>query len=650
MQETIFSKSLAKMKIQFSKMKKYYITSFVIIALILAIGHFTKKLPLAIFAALCFGASVPGFVSYIYKPEVVDEERRYTRSTEGEYGTACKMTKEEAEETFDIGNYSEILGNILGRDEHVRDKLFSHRMTYGINGNVLIIGAPGSGKSRCFAIPMIMQMIRRGESIIITDPKGELYNYTSLMAKAHGYTVKIINFNPKFMLHSDSCAYMSVIGDDDLMAMSFAETIIRNSTNELKEDFWDKQEKGFLTAELLKISNDPTLTTPEQKSLATVYKDIVEHTVDELVETFESPRMNWDHPAKGFGMNFNTSDSQVQGNVKGGLATRLGTLNNKLVQKVTSYPDIDFTLPGREKCIYYVACSDQDKTMQFYMALFFSLLYQELVNFADMQENGKLPIVVNMMLDEFRNIGKIGEFPQKLATVRGRGINTQIIIQDLGQLQIMYPENEWESIINCCSLMVCLATNSQLTADYLSKRSGIETIVDESLSFPSGALDVARTHMNCRVMEKKGKRTSLNMDEICRLKYDDVLIVPSGHNAIVLKKVDFSEHPMCKEMKKCNSKYHMPLWVRDIIERGDEAEMARYKLNSNVVRFRNEDCSDIELCTEDDFLSCWTKEKQNALDKKRGERARGYINSEDMYDESKLKKIFATADELEKTA
>ena len=155
------------------------------------------------------------------------------------------------EDIFQRGDYANILGNICGIDPNDSSKLLSVRRSRGMNGNVIIFGSPGSGKSVGIAIPTIMQTIRRGESLIVTDPKGELYEKTSLMAKKNGYTVKILNLAPKMMMYSDGCDFMSTIHGDDLVAGSIADAIIMNSSDGNKLDFFDKSEGNLLDAMLI---------------------------------------------------------------------------------------------------------------------------------------------------------------------------------------------------------------------------------------------------------------------------------------------------------------------------------------------------------------------------------------------------------------
>lgn len=527
----------------------------------------------------------------LYRETEIDEDRNFNKSATGYNGTNDRMGAAEKEDAFISGNYAQLTANIVGAEPDDVMMMHSIKPAYGINGNVIITGAPGSGKSRCFAIPNIMQTIRRGESMIITDPKGELYGKTASMARAHGYTVKILNFNPRQMVHSDTCDYMSVVGKDDLMAMSFASTIVQNTSNGKEADFWDKSELNLLTASILYIANN---NIGIDKTLGGVHQLLTTNTVESLETLFFN--LPQDHPALGPFRLFANGDKTVKGNTLAGLGIRLQVFNNPLVRKLTGTKDIDFTLPGREKCLYFIGSSDQDDSMSFLVALFFTLLYQELVNYADSLPGRALPIKVTMLLDEFANIGIIPSFDKKLSTVRSRNIDTIIILQDLGQLQKMYPDNVWETIINDCSVNILLRTNSMMTAEYFSKRSGMMTTEETSGRVEGKVGDNMNIHTSEQKTSTYGQREVFQPAEVTTLDPNHILVVVSSHNVAELQKIDYSNHPMNKEIREVVAAEHTPSWIYDIAPE----DYDKYNITEKEV-FAAEPYEDIELCTDEDF-------------------------------------------------
>lgn len=538
----------------------------------------------------------------LYKETEFDEDRNYDASTQGYYGTAEKMTEEEKKKGFISGDYLTLKENIVGAEIDNILKMYAIKADYGINGNMLVIGAPGAGKSRCIAIPYIMQTIRRGESMIITDPKGELYGKTAEMARAHGYTVKILNLNPRQMVHSDSCNYMSVIGKDDLKAMSFASTIVANTSNGKDgEDFWAKSELNLLTSAILYVANN---NVGIEKNLGGVYKLLSTHSVESLENIFM--QLPDSHPAKGPFNIYANGDKTVKGNTLAGLCIRMQVFNNPLVRKITGTEGIDFILPGKEKCLYFIGSSDQDSSMDFLVALFFVLLYQELVNYADSLPERKLPIKVTMLLDEFKNIGVIPDFDKKLSTVRSRGIDSIMILQDLGQLQTMYPENTWETIINDCSTYILLRTNSMLTAKYFSDRSGIQTVEDKGRRYIEKTGDLVGLHGEYQITSSHNQRPVFTADEVLTLNPDHILVVLSSYHVAELQKIDYSNHPMNKEIREVVTSKHTPDWIYDI----KKNEYSKYGITEDE-EFCPEGTEVIELCDDEDFSHPYEEKSEN---------------------------------------
>jgi len=559
--------------------------------------------------------------SFNYRPRTYNTETGQIRDTRDLLGDAALAGEEEKADMFESGYYDTLYDNIVAREPNDIMKRYAVRRSRGMNGNVIIFGSPGSGKSVSIAIPTIFQTIRRGESLIVTDPKGELYMNTHIMARAHGYTVKVLNLTPRMMAHSDSVNFMSVVGNDDLKAESLAETIINNTMSGDKKEFWDKSEQNLLKAMVLIHSQDGSKL---EKTLPAVYRHLAQHKAEDIAAEFDE--LDWDSPAMGPGASFSSSSDKVIGDTKGGLAIRLGSLNNAVLQKVAGVDDIDFTLPGREKCIYYVVSSDHDKTLMFYQSLFFTLLFQELADYADFEtENQSLPVKVTFLMDEFKNIGKIPAFPETLATFRGRNMDIIIILQNLGQLQSMYPNNEWASIIDCCSTMMLLRTNDlPITAKFISERSGIMTTIT-SLIADNDALKLSAA-VNAR--ENITQRKVLNADQVVRMKNDEILVVVSGHNIARLKKNYYFDHPMCKEMRKANVVKHVPKWMEEVLadfaQTGDMSELSRYGIKTTEqldrwlqdLQYEENLVKTVDFCTKDDFKRLWTKEDQERLDKR----------------------------------
>lgn len=562
------------------------------------------KVPwLSVILLLVMNRFTYNYLAAIQKTAIKDSERNYESSKDGGKGTAHKMTEEEKKETLSCGNYLEQKDNIFGCEPGDITKLYSLRKDlYGKNGNMLVVGAPGCGKSRCVAIPIIMQTVRRGESLIVTDPKGELYRDTAALAKANGYVVKILNFRPKDTLHTDTCNFMSVLGGSAFKSQSFSKTVIDNTSDGKPADFWTESEFNLYMGVCIWVNNND-LDIP--KTMGGIYQFLYSYTVNEFEEVMSS--LPDDHPAMPYLKTFMNGDKTVKGNTYAGLQIRLSALADPLVQKIVGVDDIDFTLPGKQKCIYYISSPDTDKSRSYLVALFFTLLYNELIDLADEQESGHLPIRVTMLLDEFKNIGVIPAFPEKLSTVRSRWIDTISIIQGLEQLMTMYPDNEWETIMNDCTTRILINTNNNITAEYFSKLSGEQTTEEYGVRYEENAGDLLKIHPTYTVSKSHGSRVVYTPNEIQQLNPKHLLVFISQVPVVELEKIDYTNHPMCKEMRKWVPRFHAPKWILELPEK----DRLKYHVYDEI--YKRESINDIELCTEDDFREPWNKKKEAAL-------------------------------------
>lgn len=308
-----------------------------------------------------------------------------------------------------------------------------------LNRHIAVFGASGTGKSRGFIRPALFDIIQRGESAIITDSKGELYADTAELFHQHGYEVKVFNLvNPE---HGDSWNCMSDLGGDTLLAQVLTNVIIGNTSSGKTDHFWDNGEGNLLKALILYVDLDPT-RSPEEKNLPAVYEMLIHHSAAQLTALFE--RLPLDHPARGPYRLFSQASDTVRSGIVLGLGTRLQVLQNEAVARILRRSDIDLTAPGKKKCATFVVLSDQEATMAFLSSLFFSFLFIKLTRFADSTPDMRCPVPVNLILDEFNNIGKLGgaadgsDFARTLSVVRSRAIYVTLAVQSLGQLQNRY--------------------------------------------------------------------------------------------------------------------------------------------------------------------------------------------------------------------
>ena len=474
------------------------------------------------------------------------DERGFTKSKHGTYGTADWMTDKEMKSVLEVSTPEKATGMILGER---KGQLVCLPEDTRLNRHTAIFGASGTMKSRAIVRNALFSAIRRGESILISDPKSEMYNETSELFRKNGYEVKVLNLVDP--LHSDSWNCMSDLGDDSLMAQVLTNVIIGNTSSGKGDHFWDNGEANLLKALVLYVQLDRTI--PEKdKNLAYVYKLLTDGNLAHIIAKMNS--LDATHPCKAPFNLFAQSSDTVRAGIILGLGTRLQVLQNQAVQQLVSFSDIDLTAPGRRKCAYYIILSDQETSMAFISSLFFSFLFIKLTRFADNSPGGKCLIPVNLILDEFNNIGRIGgapdgsDFCRSLSVIRSRDIRVMIAVQSLGQLQNRYPNNLWAEIVGNCDIQLMLGCTDDVTAEYISERSGEMCIMVDSTMTVKKTVAVAQVIPQYRETQGQGKRKLLTSDEVLRLPHEELLVIIRGQNLLKLKKFDYTRHPMSKEL------------------------------------------------------------------------------------------------------
>ena len=475
-----------------------------------------------------------------------DDPRGFTVSKTGTYGTAGWMTAREMKEVFELTTPSKAEGNILGQH---KGTLVCLPKDTRLNKHTAIFGASGTMKSRAVIRNAIFQAIKRGESVLVSDPKSELYSDTSELFRKNGYEVKVFNLvDPK---HSDTWNCMSDIADDTLMAQVLTNVIIGNTSQGKGDHFWDNGETNLLKALVLYIALDDH-RTPDQKNLWEVYQMLINSSEKDLTNAFK--KLPFGHPAKAPYNLFAQASDNVRSGILLGLGTRLQVLQNKEVARLISGSSIDLTAPGRRKCAYFIILSDQETSMAFLSSLYFSFLFIKLTRFADSCPGGSCMIPVNLILDEFNNIGRIGgasdgsDFARSLSVIRSRDIRVTLAVQSLGQLQNRYPNNLWAEIIGNCDIQLMLGCTDDVTANYFSARSGDMSIQVQSTMMTKQSMALAQVIPQYRETQGHGRRKLLTPDEVLRLPPNEMLVVIRGQNILKLTKFDYTNHPMSTEL------------------------------------------------------------------------------------------------------
>lgn len=487
--------------------------------------------------------------------DIYDKERNLTYSDKGTYGTSGFMTDDEMLDVLELtGDMTKnrggggILGKLYGKAVCLPEKT---RM----NRNVAVFGASGSMKSRAYARNVVFQCVRRGESLIITDPKSELYADLCLYLQENGYTVRVFNLiNPE---NSDSWNCLGEIDGQEIMAQLFSDVIIKNTGSPKGDHFWDNSEMNLLKALVLYVDQG---FPPEGRNIGQVYKLLTMNSEKELNSLFDMLPVT--HPAKAPYNIFQQASDTVRSGVIIGLGTRLQVFQNKLIRQITSYNEINLTQPGREKCAYFCITSDQDSTFDFLSSLFMSFVFIKLVRYADKYgEGGKLPVPVHILADELANGGcTIADLTKKISTIRSRRLSISCIFQNLPQMQNRYPQNQWQEIIGNCDTQLFLGCTDEMTAEFISNRTGEVSVAVSSHAKQLHTWRVTDYTPEYKETHSIGKRKLMTPDEVLRLPLDQALIILRGQKVLKVWKYDYTFHPESQKLKSWRASDHIPAW------------------------------------------------------------------------------------------
>ncbi len=481
-----------------------------------------------------------------------DRDRNLFYSSKGTYGTAGFMGKKEVREVLDlVPNIRRHPGTILGELE---GEVVCVPLKTRFNGNLAVYGASGSKKTRAFCVNMILQSAARKSSLVICDPKSELYEKTSAYLREQGYMVKV--FNLVTPAASDSWNCLSEINGQELLAQLFCDVIIKNTGSERGDHFWDSAEMNLLKALVLYVERN---YTKERRNIGEVYQLLATSEEKELNALFDVLPIG--HPAKAPYNIFKQSGESVRGGVIIGLGSRLQVFQNQDIRNITAYDEIDLELPGKQPCAYYCITSDQDSTFDFLSSLFLSFIFIKLVRYADEKcPGGALPVPVHVLGEELCACGVIPDLSRKISVIRSRNISMSCVFQNLAGLQNRYPNNQWQEILGNCDITLFLGCTDALTAQFISDRTGEASISVTSRAKQLGTWRISNYTPEYRETSGVGKRKLMTMDEVLRMDIDKALVILRGKKVLEVDKYDYSKHPEAKKLRAAKAASHIPAW------------------------------------------------------------------------------------------
>ena len=452
-----------------------------------------------------------------------------------EYGSARWGTKKDIEPYMDEKFQNNIL---LTQTERLTMNGRPSNPKYARNKNVLVIGGSGSGKTRFYVKPNLMQM---HSSYCITDPKGTIVLECGKMLEDNGYEIKILNtINFKKSMKYNPFAYIR--SEKDILKL--VQTIIVNTKGEGEkagEDFWVKAEKLYYTALIGYIFYE---APREEKNFATLLDMIDASEVREDDETYMNPidrlfealeKKEPTHFAVKQYKKYKLAAGKTAKSILISCGARLAPFDIHELRDLMSEDELELDTLGDRKTALFVIISDTDDTFNFVVSIMYSQLFNLLCDKADDVYGGRLPIHVRCLLDEFANIGLIPKFEKLIATIRSREISASIILQAQSQLKAIYKDNA-DTIVGNCDSTLFLGGKEKTTLKELSETLGKETI---------DLYNTSETRSNQKSFglnyQKTGKEL-MSQDEITVMDGSKCIFQLRGVRPFLSDKFDITKH------------------------------------------------------------------------------------------------------------
>ena len=418
------------------------------------------------------------------------------------------------------------------------------------NKNIIVVGGSGSGKTRFFVKPSLMQM---HSSYVVTDPKGTILVECGKMLADNGYTIKVFNtINFKKSMRYNPFAYIR--SEKDILKL--VNTIIVNTKGEGEksgEDFWVKAERLYYTALIGYIWYE---APPEEQNFSLLLEMINASEVREEDEDFKNAidyafedleKEQPDHFAVRQYKKYKLAAGKTAKSILISCGARLASFDIKELRDMMEYDEMELDKLGERKTAMFIIISDTDDTFNFVVAMLYSQMFNLLCDVADDKYNGRLPIHVRVLADEFANIGQIPKFDKLIATIRSREISASIILQSQSQLKAIYKDSA-DVITGNCDTMLFLGGKEKSTLKELSDSLGKETIDTYNTSENRG-----REKTYGLNYQKLGKEL-MTQDELSRMDGGKCILQIRGVKPFFSDKYDITKHPNYKYLSDYDKK------------------------------------------------------------------------------------------------
>ena len=450
---------------------------------------------------------------------------------------------------------------------------------YARNKNVIVIGGSGSGKTRFYVKPNLMQMTDR-VSYVVTDPKGTIIVECGKMLVNGGYRIKVLNtINFKKSMHYNPFHYIR--SEKDILKL--VNTIIANTKGEGEkstEDFWIKAERLLYSALIGYIWYE---APEEEQNFSTLLEFInasetreddeeFKNAVDELFEELEAE--NPEHFAVRQYRKYKLAAGKTAKSILISCGARLAPFDIQELREIMSYDEMELDMIGDQKTAMFVIISDTDDTFNFVVAIMYTQLFNLLCDKADDEHGGRLPYHVRLLLDEFSNIGQIPKFDKLIATIRSREISASIILQSQSQLKTIYKDAA-ETITGNCDTVLFLGGKESSTLKEISETLGKETIDLYNTS------DTRGTSQSYGLNYQKTGKELMSRDELAVMDGNKCILQLRGVRPFLSNKYDITKHKKYKELADADKRnaFDVEKYLEHKLVFSQDTEFEVYEVN-----------------------------------------------------------------------
>ena len=511
-------------------------------------ASFASPLPSFELHDLCIGLLLGAcFRLFIFIKE--SEKKKYRKGRE--YGSARWGTPEDIKPFIDPVFANNV---ILTQTERLTMSSRPKNPAYARNKNVLIIGGSGSGKTRFFVKPNLMQCVsdKYPCSFVVTDPKGSILVECGSLLQRSGYRIKVLNtINFKKSMNYNPLAYIH--SEKDILKL--VNCLILNTKGEGKSNdpFWEKAETLLYTALIGYLYG---VVPEEDRNFAMLVSMINAMEVREDDEDFKNPvdlmfealeEREPEHFAVRQYKKYKLAAGKTAKSILISCAARLAPFDIGELRELTAYDELELDTLGDRKTALFLIMSDTDGTFNFLISMVYTQLFNLLCEKADDVYGGRLPVHVRCLIDECANIGQIPNLEKLMATIRSREISACLVLQTQSQLKALYKDSA-DTICGNCDSVIFLGGKEKTTLKELSEALGRETIDTLNTGESRGRETSRSTNF-----QKLGKEL-MSVDELAVMDGRKCILQLRGVRPFLSDKYDITQHPNYKYLSDADSK------------------------------------------------------------------------------------------------